>query len=77
RPSLILADEPTGNLDAAIANRLMQLFIEMHKLGSSVIIATHNESLVERFPFPRLHIEQGMVEALPAGATPSAITNGE
>ena len=77
RPSLILADEPTGNVDDAIAIRLMQLFIEMHKLGSSVIIATHNESLVERFPFPRLHIEQGMVEALPAGATPSAITNGE
>lgn len=68
RPSLILADEPTGNVDDAIAIRLMQLFIEMHKLGSSVIIATHNESLVDRFPFPRLHIEHGKVEALPAGS---------
>ena len=70
RPNLILADEPTGNVDDAIALRLMQLFIEMHKLGSSVIIATHNESLVRQFPFPRLHIEKGVVEALPAGATP-------
>ncbi len=75
RPNLILADEPTGNVDDAIAIRLMQLFIEMHKLGSSVIIATHNESLVRQFPFPRLHIEQGVVEALPAGtALPSSAT---
>lgn len=71
KPDLILADEPTGNVDDTIAVRLMQLFIEMHKLGSSVIIATHNESLVEQFSFPRLHIENGEVEALPAGAKPS------
>jgi cell division transport system ATP-binding protein len=77
RPSLILADEPTGNVDDVIAVRLMQLFIEMHKLGSSVIIATHNESLVDRFPFPRLHIEQGKVEALPVGTKPTSGTRGD
>ncbi len=66
RPNLILADEPTGNVDDAIAMRLMQLFIELHKLGSSVIIATHNEALVERFPFPRLHIDRGNVILMPA-----------
>ncbi len=70
KPELILADEPTGNVDDAIAVRLMQLFIEMHKLGSSIIIATHNESLVERFSFPRLHIERGKVEALSGGVSP-------
>lgn len=65
RPKLILADEPTGNVDDAIAVRLMQLFVELHKLGSSVIIATHNEHLVARFPFPRLHLNGGKVTALP------------
>jgi cell division transport system ATP-binding protein len=65
RPKLILADEPTGNVDDAIAERLMMLFVELHKLGSSVIIATHNESLVARFPYPRLHIDRGKVSVLP------------
>jgi cell division transport system ATP-binding protein len=65
RPKLILADEPTGNVDDIIAERLMQLFVELHKLGASVIIATHNESLVSRFPFPRLHLERGSVSVLP------------
>jgi cell division transport system ATP-binding protein len=68
RPKLILADEPTGNVDDAIALRLMQLFVELHKLGASVIIATHNESLVARFPFPRLHLDNGLVSVLPAMA---------
>lgn len=65
RPKLILADEPTGNVDDAIALRLMTLFVELHKIGSSIIIATHNQSLVERFPFPRLHIEGGALTRLP------------
>lgn len=65
RPKLILADEPTGNVDDAIALRLMQLFVELHKFGASVVIATHNESLVARFPFPRLHLNAGTVTALP------------
>ena len=77
RPKLILADEPTGNVDDTIALRLMQLFIELHKLGSSVIIATHNEFLVQRFPFPRLHIDHGTVNALPASAaSPSLVSEG-
>ena len=65
RPRLILADEPTGNVDDAIAVRLMQLFVELHKLGASVVVATHNESLVARFPFPRLHLDGGAVNVLP------------
>jgi cell division transport system ATP-binding protein len=65
QPKLILADEPTGNVDDAIAERLMQLFVELHKVGACVIVATHNERLVERFAFPRLHIERGTVSVLP------------
>ncbi|MBL8631362.1 MAG: ATP-binding cassette domain-containing protein [Rhodospirillaceae bacterium] len=71
QPKLILADEPTGNVDDAIAERLMQLFVELHKLGTCVIVATHNERLVERYPFPRLHIERGAVSVLPAKARPA------
>ena len=66
RPKLILADEPTGNVDDAIAMRLMQLFVELHKLGASVIIATHNEPLVARFPFPRMHLDKGILSVMPA-----------
>ncbi len=72
RPKLILADEPTGNVDDTIAMRLMQLFVELHKLGASVIIATHNEPLVARFPFPRLHLDDGAVTVLPPLGAASA-----
>lgn len=65
RPRLILADEPTGNVDDAIAMRLMQLFIEMNKLGSSIIIATHNEQLVAKFGFPRLALANHSMTELP------------
>jgi len=66
RPKLILADEPTGNVDDAIGERLMQLFVELHKLGACVIVATHNERLVERFAFPRLHLDRGALSVIPA-----------
>ncbi len=73
RPRLILADEPTGNVDDAIAMRLMQLFIELNKLGASVIIATHNQLLVSQFGFPRLALSDGRVEELPPlSAVPGA-----
>ena len=59
RPALLLADEPTGNLDDGQAGRLMQLFKEMNRIGTTVIVATHNESLVGRHPAPALHIYNG------------------
>lgn len=65
RPRLILADEPTGNVDDAIAMRLMQLFMEMNKLGSNIIIATHNEHLVSKFGFNRLALENHRLSELP------------
>ena len=57
RPSLLLADEPTGNVDDRIAVRLLYLFEELNKMGTTVLIATHNESIVKRFDHPRLHLE--------------------
>ena len=59
RPKLLLADEPTGNVDDRLAMRLLYLFEEMHRMGSAVIVATHNEALVSRFQYPRLMLERG------------------
>ena len=66
RPSLLLADEPTGNVDDAIAMRLMHLLEELNKIGTTVVVATHNESLISRFDHPRLHLFDGEL------ATPAA-----
>jgi cell division transport system ATP-binding protein len=59
RPDLLLADEPTGSVDDAIAVRLMHLFEELNKLGTAIILATHNEALVAKFAHPRLQLENG------------------
>ncbi len=70
RPSLLLADEPTGNVDDRIAVRLLYLFEELNKLGTTIVIATHNESLVSRFSHPVLSLSGGEVRmrARPAAA---------
>lgn len=59
RPQLMLADEPTGNVDGDIAIRLMYLLEELNKIGTTVVVATHNEALIERFRHPCFHIEGG------------------
>ncbi len=59
RPRLLLADEPTGNLDEDMGNRLMHLFVELNKLGTSIVIATHNEGLVRRHAARVLHLVDG------------------
>ena len=58
-PPLLLADEPTGNVDDRMAMRLMHLFEELNKLGTTVVIATHNEALVRRLGHPRLRLDGG------------------
>ncbi len=59
RPRLLLADEPTGNVDDRIAVRLMHLFEELHRLGTTVMIATHNPALIARSRHPELRLEAG------------------
>ena len=61
RPRLLLADEPTGNVDDRMAYRLMHLFEELNRLGTTVVIATHNQNLVERLGHPRIHLSGGML----------------
>ncbi len=67
RPRLLLADEPTGNVDDGIGMRLLYLFEELHKLGTTVVIATHNEALIRRFEHHRLHLDQGRLHVVPPG----------
>lgn len=57
RPQLLLADEPTGNVDDQIALRLLHLFEELNKIGTAIVIATHNTSLIQEFPYPELYIK--------------------
>ena len=59
QPSLLVADEPTGNVDDAIGYRLIRLFEELHKIGTTVIVATHNTALVDPFNYPRMTIKDG------------------
>lgn len=49
QPKLLLADEPTGNVDPTLARRILRLFIELHKSGTAVIIATHDLSLMDQY----------------------------
>ena len=56
RPSLLLADEPTGNVDDRIALRLLYLFEELNKMGTTVVIATHSEALIARLNHPVIRL---------------------
>ncbi|MGG5818890.1 cell division ATP-binding protein FtsE [Falsiroseomonas sp. HW251] len=59
RPELLVADEPTGNLDSRQARRLLALLGEMNRLGTTVVVATHDEELVARYPAPALWLHHG------------------
>lgn len=59
RPQLLLADEPTGNVDPAMAERLLRLFIELYKSGTSVVIATHDIALMNQYNARRLVLHEG------------------
>lgn len=59
RPALIVADEPTGNLDPALAEDIMQLFLQFQQVGTTLLIASHNVELIARFHKRLLHLEEG------------------
>ncbi len=56
-PRLILADEPTGSVDDGIAVRMLHLFQQLHKMGTTIVLATHNRDLIGEYVYPVLHIE--------------------
>ncbi len=73
RPNLLLCDEPTSNIDNKLARRLMHLFTQLSKLGTTVVLSTHNDDLVERYPHPILHMDKGRLSGpQPAEATMAA-----
>ncbi len=62
KPKLILADEPTGNVDQAQSKRLMGLFAELVKMGTTVIVATHNRQLVVSKGYRELRLSDGEIK---------------
>ncbi len=66
RPDILLADEPTGNVDDDIAQKLMKLFVELNRLGTTVVIATHSQELINRYNYPRIHLEDKSLKIFPA-----------
>lgn len=59
RPEFLLADEPTGNVDPHLARRLLRLFVELHKSGTSVLIATHDIALMDLYDARRFILGDG------------------
>jgi cell division transport system ATP-binding protein len=61
KPDLVLADEPTGNVDPDMGAKIMQLLVELNRLGTAVIVATHDFALVKRIPKRILRLKDGRV----------------
>ena len=61
-PRLLLADEPTGNLDEDMALKLMRLFAELNRHGTTVLVATHDRALIRRFDYPVLRLHDGALD---------------
>lgn len=73
-PRVLLADEPTGNLDAQISAEIMQLLMQFNASGVTVVIATHDQGLLDTFNYPRLLLNQGRLES---GGSRTARASGE
>lgn len=63
KPSLLLADEPTGNVDEESSQKLMHLFVELNRLGTAVLLATHQSNLVKKVGRPFFRLENGKLTA--------------
>jgi cell division transport system ATP-binding protein len=61
KPMLLLADEPTGNLDPVLSREIMQIFVDFHQVGVSVLVASHDLNLIEELQKPVVTLNQGGV----------------
>ncbi|WMT86673.1 cell division ATP-binding protein FtsE [Pelagibacterium sp. 26DY04] len=58
-PDILLADEPTGNVDPELSERLLHLFEQLNKMGTTIILATHEVNLLDKFDYPRMLLNDG------------------
>ena len=65
KPPVLIADEPTGNLDPDLALEVMNLFKRLNDVGVTVMVATHDVHLIDRFGVRRIHIEHGQLAGFP------------
>lgn len=61
-PFIVLADEPTGNLDARSASEIMEILEKINKQGTAVLMATHNDSLIQNYPHRVIHLKDGALK---------------
>ena len=69
KPDLLVADEPTGNVDPEMAKRLMHLFVELNKIGTTTVVATHDQELVQSIGAPIMKLNKGELSHI-SGGTP-------
>lgn len=72
RPAVVLADEPTGNLDPELSDEIMHLFERFHQVGVTIVIASHDIALIERMSYPVLRLVQGALTEVPAACAVQA-----
>ena len=65
QPELLVADEPTGNVDPALAKRLLRLFVELNRQGTTILIATHDYSLLDQIDAGHLELKAGGLRQVP------------
>ncbi len=63
RPSILLADEPTGNLDADSAHAIMDIFRSFHQVGATLLISTHDANVLQNYEGRRINLRQGELQA--------------
>ncbi len=73
KPSIILADEPTGNLDSRTSIEIMQLFADIHKMGNTLILVTHEEDIA-RYAHRIIRLRDGLIEADEVNAQPTTVS---
>lgn len=62
KPKVLLADEPTGNLDPGTATEIMRVFYRINQLGTTIVMATHNHDLVEKIPYRVIELSKGKLQ---------------
>lgn len=75
RPPVLLADEPTGNVDDVNAIKLLYLFEELNKNGTTVMVATHNRALAREFPYAELYLDHGRLTLNRNASSPQILKN--